>query len=65
MALKVHLHESQLLLVRRVQRLEESPLSATAWRGTPLPLAQCGDVTPPHLHSIAGFYCSVAARWGR
>jgi hypothetical protein len=53
---------SQLLLVRRAERSERTPLSAAVWRGTP-PLLRpgVGDVTPPILRSMADFYCGVAA----
>ncbi len=38
----------QLLLVRRAERSEEPPLSATVWRRTPPSLRPgVGDVTPP------------------
>jgi hypothetical protein len=53
---------NQLLLVRRAERTEEPPLSATVWRRTPPPLRPgVGDVTPPFLRSMADFYCCVAA----
>ncbi len=56
----------QLLLVRRAERPEGSPLSATARWGTPSPLRLgVGDVTPPFLRSMADFYCGVAAIWDR